>query len=397
MATPRADTYSAASGGAIYAGMAAPSSLPLWLQGKPLNEWFQIANTALMATGAAGHAFCGMALAERAGRAHCVVAAAGGHSDSFDNRVVSLDLMADVPAWTLRHANTGSVSDPGNQRYTPDGRPVSRHTYWNTYYVPQIDRVMLIGGSGVWGYTTQMMVDGFDLGTNLWDGVVPDYPGLSGSGYDDALALAQKGAINPATGDIWAPANYFEIYRWSATGAQGAGAVAKKQMKVSNFGTVPDGPQAWDTARNKWVHFGTGGTGGSAGSIVSAFIYAADGLSRVPLTFNASAAQTAMANWIAAQAAAGNADTSNVTYDPVADRFYWFNAAESPGNRLYVVTPNAGTAWDIALHTQGAGTVTPPAAGFTYNRFTYVPSLNGLVYVPANSGQNQNVHFMRLR
>lgn len=372
-----ADSYSTASGGSVYAGRAAP--IPLWLQGKALNTWFPIPGSALMQTGAAAHAFCGMGLAERQGKAVCVVAAAGGHGDSYDNRVVGIDLTADSPAWTTYHANSGTASDPGNQPYSADGRPASRHTYNGTFYVPQLDRVMLIGAPVVWGTgTITRKVDGFDLGSGKWDGVVPDYPGISGSGYADCLETCAAGCINPATGDIWTAQNYFEIYKWSAA--------TKTQTKVTTFGgSEPRGPSCWDSARNQFVYFGWN----EGGVRVKAFIYAADGLSRQALTLSGSAAATLAATPTPSD------DSTAVTYDPLLDKFYMFRADEG-GNKVYVITPNSGTNWDISLMTQGAGTVAPITTGFTYNRFRYVPSLKGLVYFPADSANpSQNGYFMR--
>lgn len=380
MPTAVADSYTTAAGGSIYAGRTAPVVIPLWLQGKPLNEWFQIPNTSVIAAGSAAQAFCGMALAEVGGKALCVVAAAGGHSDSFDNSVVSLDLMAATPAWTQRHASS-NLNEP-NVGYYSDGRPTSRHTYWGgNIYIPQLDRVLLPGVYGAYGSAINFpKVDAFNLNTYKWDGVVVDQPGISGSGYPNMnIADSMTAAVlNPATGDLWQPYNYFSMLKWSLS--------TKQQTVTANFsGNQFQGPGCWDPVRNQCVWFGRG----SGGVMTDAWIVNSTGTSRQSLTFSASSALTEMANISATDT------TENVVYDPVADKFYWF-AAQGNG-AVFVITPNAGTTWSVSKLTQGAGTIVPPNLAFTYSRFAYVASLNGLVFVPAIGSRNDNVHFMRLR
>ncbi|MEJ1934496.1 hypothetical protein WDZ92_30230 [Nostoc sp. NIES-2111] len=378
MPTPRADTYSAASGAGIYAGMPAPSSLPAWLAGKALNEWFEIPSTPLMATGAAAQAFSGMALADTGSGIHCVVAAAGGHTDSYDNRVVSLNLMADAPAWTLRHAATPLASVVSDARYYADGRPNSRHLYWNCTYVPQLDRVVLIGSQG--NYSSgggSPNVDAFNLNTNQWDGVVADQPGTSGSGYPDTSVVMVAPTINPATGDLWTTSNYYYVYKWSAT--------TKTTTQVGNsFGSQFSGQVVFDSGRNQLAVFGAV----SGGVLQDAWLVALDGLSRRALTFNASAAYSAML---------ASADGSqNVVYDDVADRFYWYRSNGT--GTVYVITPNSGATWDVSIMSLGAGSATPVASPFLFNRFSFVKRLGGLVYFPASAAApSANGYFLRPR
>lgn len=375
MATPRADSYSVASGGAIYAGMAAPATTPAWLTGKPLNEWFQISGTALMGSGSQADEFCGMALVESGGRATAVLTAAGGHSNAADNRVVACDLMADAPSWTVRHAASASVQP--DVAYYSDGRPSSRHFYWNCHHVQSLDRVIMVGGPVVYGSGIgKLKVDGFNLSTNQWDGVVADQPGVSGSGYADCSIVMTNAVLNPTTGDIWSWGNFYNIYKWSAT--------TQTQSLVASFGTQFKGAGAWDTTRNKLVFFGYA----NAGAIADAWIVAGDGLTRTALTFNASSAYSA---WVAAQ---GN-ETGNVVYDQVRDRFYWFNC--NAGGAVYILTPNSSGPWDVSVLTQGAGSTPPPSGLYTYSRFRYVKALDGLVFFPANGATFlQNGYFLRL-
>jgi len=74
---------------------------PKWLAGKPVNAWLPIPNTS-GAGGAAACAFSGMTL--KPSTSEVIIAAAGGHGDSSDNRVVSIKLSADAPQWVQRCA-----------------------------------------------------------------------------------------------------------------------------------------------------------------------------------------------------------------------------------------------------------------------------------------------------
>jgi len=113
---------------------------PAWLAGKPLDEWFAIKGTS-GAGGAPVDDFCGMAFKESS--SEIIIAAAGGHGGSRDNRVVSIDLRADAPTWVVRHAASPGASK--DAAYNPDGQPASRHTYHCSHYVAAVDRVMIFG------------------------------------------------------------------------------------------------------------------------------------------------------------------------------------------------------------------------------------------------------------
>lgn len=383
MATPRADTYSAASGAAIYAGRAAPSSgLPAYMAGKPLQEWFSVAGTAILPASPGSYAFSGAWLKDGTGIAEMGSCAAGGHGDSYDNSVASINLMADAPAWTVRHTATPFGSVVQDVAYYSDGRPISRHTYYNQTYDPTLDRVLMIGAAGIYGNGFgSAKVDGFNLNTNKWDSAGPvDQPGVSGSGYADVGLgiVAMTNVVRSPDGNYWCPGNYFKWYRYvPSTGIT---------TEVGSFGgEFRGGTCTWDPVRNQAVWWGQG----NGTSMAYAYLIKSGGTVQTPLTFNASAAATAMA-------ASGNS-TDMAVYDPVADCFYWFNC--SMGGVIFKITPNNGSAWDVSVLAQGGGSTPPPSTGFTYNRFRYVNSLNALFFFPANggTGSSQNGYCMRLR
>ncbi len=329
---------------------------PAWLIGKKRNEWFQIPGT----SGAGGtkvYAFCGMAL--RPDTSEIVVALAGGHGDSSDNRVSSIRLDRDQPTWVVRmQPSTQVMTDVA---YYPDGKPSARHTYYTTHYVAQVDRLMIIGAQFVYGSPPSFpTVDGFDMNTNTWDpaGTWPDLVG----GYGKAL--------NAATGDVWA-ASGLSIAKWSAA--------TRRQVVTHSFNNTYLAMQnAWDPVRNQLLSIGFGdGWGYGNYPMLNAYTIPADGSNATPLTFNASPGLT--------QFLADAPVSASFEYDPDHDRFLYFDGrgGNGDGGRIFVITPNATSVWDVGMLELGPGTTNPPRSSDVgiNNRFRYVPALKGFVYL----------------
>ncbi|MES4787272.1 MAG: hypothetical protein C4294_17285, partial [Nitrospiraceae bacterium] len=152
------------------------------------------------AGGAAIDAFSGFAFNHSTNE--IVIACAGGHNDSGDNRVVSLQLTVDKPVWTLR--SPSSTNQKRDVAYYDDGKPASRHLYSTVHYIPQLNRVMLFGLRFAYGNAfTYGVVDGFDLATNKWDpaGTWSDMlPGHYG-----AVSLRATGVVYSHALAKWAP------------------------------------------------------------------------------------------------------------------------------------------------------------------------------------------------
>lgn len=196
MATPRNNSYSAASGGAIYAGIAPPLSLPTWLSAIAVGQWGAIAGTS-GAAGARLNAFSGLG---KQGT-KWVSACAGGHGDGLDNRVVSIDLSANAPAWSVLKA--ASASGTNDVNYYSDGKPASRHTYHSIFGISG-NRVMLPGLRFTYnGSLVADVVDAFDLDDSQWVGVVPDSPGTSGSGLANVSPTGYYPVAQDGNGDLW--------------------------------------------------------------------------------------------------------------------------------------------------------------------------------------------------
>lgn len=353
MATPRADSYSATSGAAVHAGR---FSQPTWLQGMPLNTWTEISGTS-GAGGSAIDAYSGFCL--KPSNSEIIIAAAGGHSDSSDNGVYSLRLSDNDPSWATRRASSTPTADVF---YYADGRPTSRHIYQYIHYIESIDSVLLAGCNFGFGPNTPTHggMDLFDLQTNDWKARYT-YADNPGAGY---------GVVQDGNACIWTNGG-------------------RKFDTATNTWTTPGAsilrfPTTYDSARNLIFSMCYGdGQGFNLELGLQAYkVDASTGASTV-VTFNSSAALTAL---IAAQPTYAAMD-----YDPLLDKFLFYHGGE-PG-KVYTITPNAGTAWDMGvLTTSGTPALTPAGGSGINKRFVYVPAYKGVVLLPQASS---NLYFLR--
>ena len=344
--------------------------LPSWLNGKPLNEWFTIPSTS-GAGGAAANIFSGMAV--RDDTSEIFIAAAGGHLDSSDNRVVSLDLRQDAPSWTIRQAASASVQQDV-ARYA-DGKPSSRHTYYSTIWCAQRSRLLLQGvfaayGAGVMNFPN---FEAFNPATNLWEA----------SGYLADIPTGNYGAARDNNGNTISQA---AIRKWTQATDTFSAAISSPSGGSS---TQVRFPWAYDPTRTQWfgLSYGDGQGDTSWGAFIRGVKMSNSGLTQVAVTFNASAALTQL-----------NADAPTyaaMIYDPDSDKFLFCSDQSGRAGVIYVVTPNATSVWDISILTQGGGSATPPAvtsAGLC-GRFQYVPTYKGIVMMPTIGA---DLYFMRL-
>jgi hypothetical protein len=343
---------------------------PAWMAGKPLNEWFEIPGTS-GAGGAAVDAFSGMCV--RDDTSEIFIALAGGHGQGYDNRVVSLDLRLNTPTWVTRKA--ASTVTANDVAYYPDGTPSSVHTYTNIHWIPRRNRVMTIGRNGTYPNSyTFTTVDGFNPDTNAWDaaGTWPDVP------------AGHYGFARGQNGDVWLSGS-----RWNQATAT--------TTTFDSWLIYPHQPGAWDSLRNQVfiLQFGNG-QGFNPELGLMAYKMSSTGVQST-VTLNPSAALTALQN---------DAPTySAMEYDPDNDRFLSYPGAKNTniGNvpnpnpeRVYVITPNSGSNWDVSILNLGAGSARPtatPSGGSGINaRFRYVPALKGFVLLPQGSS---NLFFIR--
>lgn len=342
------------------------------------------------AGGAAIDAYCGGALNPSSNE--ILFAACGGHYDSFDNRVVGLRLTDDVLAWRLRKASSLTV-DPGqpyyDQPYNADGTPTARHTYDTAHFVPQQNRLMLVGnyaayggsgggGSGT-GAANNNVMDGYNLDNDSWDaaGTWP-WP-VSSDGFWGYAKAGPAGDIHA----IWGSAGQ-RIYRvesndWITP------TVVNQQSSVVKM------PWAWNST-SSYLFGLTIGDGHGSGTDVRAIKQVRTNgttVTQAAITFNASAAYTQFQADLGAYAA--------MDWNPTGGYFLWYAGDYSNAGRIYKITPNAGTAWDMEIFSLAAGSDTLPASGNnSLNRkmfFVTLPGgVEGFALIPARTA---NLHFLR--
>jgi len=361
MVTPTNVSYSAGSGETIYAGLFDPGVQPAWLAAHPaLFEWFEIPGTS-GADGAAVDAYCGMALKQAT--AEIIVALSGGHLDSYDNRVSSISLLDDAPAWVRRHEPTPAGQVLANQSYNADGLPASRHTRYQCIYVPQLNRLIMLGSPSLYGGSVVSSTEsnGFDLATNTWDAAGTWTPTANGGSYGSAV---------DDLGNIW---------------LRGGGKWLRETDTIVSTAVVR-APNMWDPVRRHLFTMYTGDGQGFGTDFVAKTVHETTGVG-TNITFNDSAAYT--------EFRALSLSYCAMTYNPLNGRYlYYFGQGANQGV-IYEVAPNDTTVWDMAKIVQGAGTILPvaaPSAGIQ-TKFQYVAALKGIVML---ARKTSNLYFMRL-
>jgi hypothetical protein len=335
---------------------------PAWLNGKGVAEWVEIAGTS-GAGGAAVDAFSGFAYNELTNEV--LIAAAGGHLDSADNRVVSLRLTDDAPAWKLRASPSAAVAK--DVAYYSDGKPSARHIYSSCHFIPQTNRLMLFGVRYSYGNAyTFTKVDGFNLDSNTWDaaGTWADLP----AGHAGAVAVR-------STGEVWTTA----LARWTPTSK------AWTQPITTRTGDLVRTPIAHDTLRNQLFAMNWGDGEGFSTQQLFASRIPVTGSAQISVTFNPSAALNSLI---------ADAPTySAMDYDPDNDRFLFYCGQGAKAGVIYVIKPSSGNVWDVSL-LQLSGAARPPATpgNGVQNRFRYVPALRGFVLLATGSA---NLYFLR--
>jgi hypothetical protein len=340
-----------------------PSGSPAWLAGKAIGEWIEIPGTS-GAGGSSVDAFSGFAFNHVSNE--IIIAGAGGHSDSADNRVVSIRISDDAPKWVQRMAPSTSVQM--DVPYYTDGKPISRHLYSSLQYVAPLNRVMTVGVRGAYGNAYSFYnVDGFSLDSNTWDkaGTWPSVPVGFGSG---AVAIR-------ATGEIWTNG----LARWSPVTKAWTQPITKRTNDQIRT------PIAHDSLRNQLFTLNWADGEGYSAQALFATRVPVNGAEQITVTFTPSAALNQLIADVPTYAA--------MDYDPTNDRFLFYCGQGAGAGRIYAVKPNAGNIWDISL-LQLSGSTRPPAtpgAGIN-SRFTYVPALKGFILLPLASS---NLYFIR--
>lgn len=106
------------------------------------------------------------------------------------------------------------------------------------------------------------------------------------------------------------------------------------------------------------------------------------------LAFNASSAYT--------QFQTDAPQYAGMDYSVTDGKFYFYDGRGSTAGRIFTITPNGGTTWDMGLFSPGSGSDTPPAtvSAGVHNRWTFVTvgRVKGFVFMPSASA---GLYFLR--
>lgn len=367
--------------------VAATSFFPAWLTA-PAGQWAQIPDTLAPSQLAD---YSGVALRDDDSGVELFAALAGGHGgNNTDNAVRTLQLNDGAPRWVTRRAasSTAGSSLSGSQAYyTADGRPMPRHTYHDIVWVPEIGRY-LVGGM-YWGTA------GLDF--QITDAFAPS--GTTGGDWDPKGSFPQrpKGAggylvmlsvRNPATG------MYYGTTRSDGSYLHTFNPRSKTwgTVVMSGSGNVNMGGNAFDTRRGLIYNLSNGSWFVPAAGVHSTTIDPTTGV-KTTIGFNASAA------WSDFQSKASQFVMSALEYDEDADCYYFYNGntfslAASEGAKVYRITPNSTSTWDMSIVSTTGVTPALESGGGSgvATKFRFIRRWRTLIMV----SPGRNVYYLRL-
>lgn len=287
-----------------------------------------------------------------------------GHGDGYYNGVTKFSLNSDSPAWVTCIPATPFAQVVPDVNYNADGKPVARHMYDHWHWDPITDQFVMIGGFGSYIAGNEVTAsDSFDPVTDTWI-ASGTWPFIGGTGYSTA--------IDTLRGNLW------------TNGLRRVSTTSKTYLAASITQTVNVRyPMVYDSQRDQMFSLMWGG-GQSPSSVLSAGVFSCTGSTQQAITFNTSTAYNQFVDDALLGAYAG------MTYDPDLDVFYWYSGNGAAQGRLYVITPNNTTVWDMTLFIFATGS-TPldatTAGGSGINgRIKYHKLLKGIVINPSGSG-----------
>jgi chitodextrinase len=345
-----------------------PAVLPAWASGLAIGQWTQIPNTALSSvdpspvppgnSGPASKIIAWTSLVVDIRNSKLYSIAGGGHADYAGNEVDMLDLEVDQPSWTqvLAPTPTGQLTNCAS--YYSDTRPAARHSYYGVILNEFEDRIMLLGG--VFWCTSggfHSAISSYNIGANTYS------PPTAHPNMDTSLANGVAGiGRNPTNGDIYVAFN-FNLGRWTRSTNTFALLSPSGSPAAGNGAGV-----AYDTTRN--VIYFLGGAGAT-------HVYTPTANSWTRVTVSGPNSADVLAANAHAMAYVAAMDSYLVRLGTAGGTVYQINAASFQA-----------TTFPTTNGTGVPGTVNGP-----YNKFLYVPRLNGAIYVPDYNG---NAWFLRL-
>jgi hypothetical protein len=289
---------------------------------------------------------------------------------------MALRLDVATPAWEqLRAADSSSGWDTtgAGGSYFPNGKPAPRHTYPDIWYVPELNRVM-VGGT-FWGssaYNTPPMHDGFNLTTLDWDA----------QGANQSKATSTFASVRDPVSGVLYTTQGSKFVPTASAGSRWQSFTLSGSPNVNRMGT------AFDTLRQRLYHLSAGDNYGSQSSTISsATISIATGV-KTAISLTGSGLSDFQSN-------ASGFLTSTLVYDDYLDCFYFYNGGTGQTAKIYRITPNATTTWDVSVVSVTG--LTPPVSfsasvGGVLTKFWYVSRWRACVLVCGG----YNVNYIRM-
>jgi hypothetical protein len=354
------------------------STLPTWVSSLPLWQWYEIPNTALSSVAPAVRplgingpvskitTWNGAAL-RRSGSVY-MLGAAGGHADYAGNEVNAIELNTDNPRWVELKSPTPNSEIIDAAQFYKDLRPASTHTYYNTQYIDQRDRMLVFASPGLsgpttfpappadWPYMGSNRSFSFNYTTKDWDS--PDYIALYTGGGDFTAGLAVK---HQTTGDVYLARSGSTWWRWNQS--------SNTWTNLGGYGESNYAGAAIDPTRNRML-------------IVGDY----SGLS-APRVRNLSGNPVSVSFGGLGADILKMAGYPGVVYDEANDTYLVFKN-DSSGITTYRVNANT---FAVDAPTV-SGTLPAQRTNGIQNAIQYVPELGGVVIANSYTG---NVKFMR--
>lgn len=341
-------------------------SLPAWVSALSPGSWTALPGTAMSGiqpsptppgnTGPSSKVGAWTSFVVDPETSMCYSVANGGHADYAGNEVDRLVLDTAAPYWEARLAPTPTGSLASCQSYYSDGRPTSRHSYYGVTYEPVNRRFMLFGGAwwcGGGGF--HGAISSYNINSNSYS-ASNAHPGSVSGGVWGMCS-------NPDTGDVYMFRDWF-ISKWTRSSNSYA-------ANVSPSGSAPYGnesPSAFDSSRGRILVIG--------GTSNDRHVYTVGTNTVAQITLSGSAAGSVQ----------GSARA--LMYIPALDAY--LVRGSGSGGTVYRI--NAAN-WECTTFTTSGGGSVPSTPNGPYNKFLYVPKLNGCVYVPA---YGSNAWFLRV-
>lgn len=371
MASPVPDSYSCASGGAIYGGR---FPTPTWLSSIAAGTWGSLPNSTISSSGVGWSGTnpggtggyqsvvdawgggvlntvgCYYGSAFHSGT--FLVIFGGGHGDYAGNEVYAYGPMeSDSATW---HRLTDPTIPAANNTARIGGQPVSRHSYDSLQFIASQNKMLSMIAAGTYALGGQSLAgDVFDFATNTWSAVDSGYAssiGSSGS-YDC------QGGFNASTSKAWLmlPGNTTKLLSFDV----GTQAWTNYNKDNPNYALSSKG--AIDPVNNLLV------TIGASGQILVQDLATPTSAIYTPTT----------------SGTGPSAGKYTLEWDSTNSRFVaWNNSGTTVYFLAVPAVPSSGT-W-VWSSVAGSGGTTPAASttNGSFGRFRYCQSLGGVVLMP---------------